>query len=105
MTTTRVVKCKTVHGKRNFDVYIGRRSHWHPDIYPQSKWANPFVEGKDGTREEVIAKYEQWILAKPELLKDLPELRGKVLGCHCKPRACHGDVLVKLVEQLPLIEE
>jgi len=26
----------------------------------------------------------------------LPELRGKVLGCWCAPKACHGDVLVSL---------
>ena len=21
------------------------------------------------------------------------ELRGKILGCHCKPKPCHGDVI------------
>ncbi|MFD1444291.1 DUF4326 domain-containing protein [Thermoactinomyces vulgaris] len=25
-------------------------------------------------------------------------MKGKVLGCFCKPRACHGDILVELVE-------
>ena len=25
-------------------------------------------------------------------------LRGKRLGCVCKPKACHGDVLVELIE-------
>lgn len=24
---------------------------------------------------------------------DALQLRGKVLGCHCKPLACHGDIL------------
>lgn len=27
----------------------------------------------------------------------LPELKGR-LGCWCKPEACHGDVLVELLE-------
>lgn len=83
-------KGKVVHCKRDkFDVYIGR----------PSKWGNPFAVGKDGTREEVIHKYKEYILSKPELLKDLNELRDKVLGCWCKPKACHGDILVLLLEE------
>jgi len=80
---TKVVHCK----KATYDVYIGR----------PSKWGNPFTIGKDGTRKEVIAKYREWILTQPELLRDLEELRGKRLGCWCSPRACHGDVLVDLI--------
>lgn len=81
----------TVVNKRKepYDVYIGRGS----------KWGNPFVIGKDGTREEVIAKYRKWILKRTELLNDLHELKGKTLGCFCKPQACHGDVLIKLIEE------
>ncbi|MFC1766370.1 DUF4326 domain-containing protein, partial [Planctomycetota bacterium] len=47
---------------------------------------------------QVIRKYKDWILKKEYLLKCLGELKGKVLGCFCKPLACHGDVLVELVE-------
>jgi hypothetical protein len=76
-----------VHCKRStHDVYIGR----------PSKWGNPFEIGKDGDRETVIQKYREWILTQPHLLSALPELRGKVLGCWCAPKACHGDVLVSL---------
>lgn len=67
-------------------VYIGRGS----------KWGNPFVIDKDGSRSEVIAKYEEYILGKPELLAHLHELKGKDLVCFCAPQACHGDVLIKL---------
>ncbi len=81
---TRVVHCK----KEPYDVYIGR----------PSKWGNPFTIGRDGTREEVIAKYLKHVLYHPELVDALPELKGKVLGCWCKPLSCHGDVLVKLCE-------
>ena len=71
------------------------------DISRSGKWGNPFIIGKDGTREEVIKKYEEYIINKPELLKNLHELRGKRLGCFCKPRySCHGDVLVKLIKEL-----
>lgn len=27
------------------------------------------------------------------------ELRGKVLGCWCAPKMCHGDVLAELAER------
>ena len=83
---TRVVHCK----KEPFDVYIGR----------PSKWGNPFRIGRDGSREEVIQKYRHWILANPVLVAQLPtELKGKRLGCWCKPYACHGDALAELADE------
>lgn len=80
--------------KSKFDVYIGRANG---DL-PQSKWANPFVIGKDGTRDEVIAKYEEYLKGKPELMAALPELKDKVLGCWCHPQKCHGHVLARLID-------
>lgn len=80
---TRVVHCK----KEKYDVYIGR----------PSKWANPFIIGRNGNREEVIQKYKSWIMNQPHLLADLYELEGKALGCWCKPLPCHGDILVELL--------
>lgn len=62
-----------------------------------SKWGNPFEVGRDGTREQVIRMYEVHVRRCPDLLAALPELAGKRLGCHCKPLACHGDVLIRLL--------
>jgi hypothetical protein len=72
-------------------VYIGR-----PSI-----WGNPFKIGKDGTREEVIDQYRNYILLAIGIdmrEKIKRELKGKVLVCWCKPEACHGDVLVEIAE-------
>lgn len=83
--------CRVINLSRReekYDVYVGRGS----------KWGNRFIIGKDGSREEVISKYRKWILENDKLLNCLNELKGKVLGCYCKPLACHGDVLVELVE-------
>ena len=45
--------------------------------------------------------YENWIRTeRPDLMKRLTELKGKTLGCWCKPNPCHGDVLVRLVNEL-----
>lgn len=86
MKETRVVNID----KEPYDIYIGRGS----------KWGNPFIIGKDGNRKRVIEKYRQYVLNNDSLLKDIHELYGKVLGCHCKPKDCHGDVLVELVLSL-----
>lgn len=78
-----VVHCK----KDLYDVYIGR----------PSKWGNPFEIGKDGNRLEVIEKYKEYLLNNPILLNEIEELRGKVLGCWCRPKKCHGDVIIELL--------
>lgn len=84
---TRVVNCR----KEAFDVYIGR----------PSPFGNPFAIGGAGDRPTVIAKYRAWILTQPHLLKMLPSLRGKRLGCWCrKGQQCHGDVLIELINLL-----
>lgn len=91
--------CTVVHCKKEkYDVYIGR----------PSKWGNPFTHLdrpttasiKVETREKAVEAYEQWIQTQPQLLADLHELKGKVLGCWCKPKSCHGDTLAKLANEL-----
>ena len=79
-------------------VYISRYVRFQKWTF-NSKWGNRFNIGKDGTREEVIQKFDVWILTQPELLDDVQELKGKILCCWCKPEACHGDVLVELLRQ------
>src|SRR5690554_2738296 len=84
------------HYSNRYDVYIGRGS----------KWGNPFIIGKHGSREEVIELYRQYVLGNPELRNSIPELKGKVLGCFCKPAPCHGDILAKLANgELPMYKK
>lgn len=81
---TRVVHCR----KEPSDLFVGR----------PSQWANPYHVGPDGTREQVIVKYREWLIRQPRLLRELRGLRGKVLGCVCAPLPCHGDVLAELAD-------
>lgn len=84
----KVVHCK----KEPFDVYVGRGS----------KWGNPYSH-REGTkaefvvssRKEAIEKYEQYLLSNQELMDSIGELKGKVLGCWCSPKSCHGEILAK----------
>ena len=63
----------------------------------RTKWGNPFRIGRDGTRDEVIARYraDLWrrIRAGETALEELAELDGCWLACHCDPLPCHGHVL------------
>lgn len=78
-----VVHCKV----DPYDVYIGRGG----------KWGNPFKIGRDGDRDAVILKYTEWLLGQPQMIEEAKAtLKGKVLGCWCAPRACHGDVLAEI---------
>lgn len=92
--------CNVVHhNKQPYDIYIGR----------PSKWGNPYTHKSDSTRaeyqvptrKEAIEKYREYILFGEGqfLLKDLHELQDKVLGCWCKPKSCHGDILIELVKK------
>jgi len=67
--------------------YIGRGS----------KWGNRWIDGPI-TRLEAIRRYEKDLLAG-DRLKELEELRGKILVCHCAPLPCHGDVLIKWLKK------
>jgi hypothetical protein len=86
-----IVVNKRTHSRTANDVYIGRGS----------EWGNPFIIGKDGSRSDVIAEYrdymEDMLHDDKEKVQRLLALNGKTLVCYCKPQACHGDVLVRLI--------
>ncbi len=75
-----VVHCK----KDKYDVYVGR----------PSRWGNPFEIGKDGTRDQVIEKFKEYLF-NSGLINEIMALRGKVLGCWCSPNRCHADILAE----------
>lgn len=78
--------------KEPFDIYIGRGS----------KWGNPYKLSSEDKRDEVVKLYRKhlWKQIKTGKItkEDLLELDGKTLGCFCKPKKCHGDVIVAAVK-------
>lgn len=93
---TRVVHCK----RKPYTVYCGRPSKW-------GNWYThePAVKHKHpdlilvATRDEAVERFEEdLVLDRPDLLGDLDELRGEVLGCWCHPKRCHCDVLAYLAD-------
>jgi hypothetical protein len=66
-------------------------------------FGNPFLMKEDNilTRKLVIEAYEKWVIEKlstGELSLDMFK-NAKRLGCWCKPKPCHGDVLKRLIER------
>lgn len=88
MSLARATQVIHIREKQAGDVFIGR----------PSAWGNPFVIGRDGDRATVIAKYRSWLLADPQLLSRVGELKGRRLACYCAPQPCHGDVLAEFAE-------
>ena len=122
-----VINCKVSYIRPNYNTiqewmnhpnheYIGRRGivFINKERFPKqdSIWANPFKIGHDVTRDDVLYKYEKLLRDKlytndvnkadaaTTYKEDLLKLDGKILGCWCKPEPCHGDVLLKLIEEL-----
>lgn len=100
--STKLVKLQRKNGvvQTPFDIYIGRRWTLGGWDLPQSEFANPFKKGRDGTLEEILEKYEAHIRGSPELMRKVCELEGFTLGCWCVPEPCHGQVLLKLIEEV-----
>lgn len=76
----------------SYDVYIGRGTIW----------GNPYQMGKDGDRDEVIRKFAYdfdrgFLKASENLDHNISILKGKRIACHCKPAACHGDVIADFI--------
>ena len=87
---TRVVHVR----KEEFDIYIGRAFA----EFAESEWHNPFRIRPGFGRKEVIQEFKAYLLAHPELMVKLKDVKGKTLGCWCKPKACHGDVIAELAD-------
>jgi hypothetical protein len=88
-------------------VYIGRRGIVFVNSvrYPpqESKWCNPYKISKKMTRASSLIAYRKHLrtfLRDPDNLREFQSLKGKTLECWCAPEACHGDVIVELLDSM-----
>ncbi|CAB9497680.1 expressed unknown protein [Seminavis robusta] len=119
-TTTKVCNVKVKFIRPHYDnlrewvkdsalnEYIGRKGVVFVDgqRFPprDSPWANPFRITQNSTRADVVNRYEAHLRKQlkndPTLKGELLKLDGKCLGCWCCPEACHGDVLVRAIQEI-----
>jgi hypothetical protein len=89
----KVVNCKT----DPYDVYVGRGSKFGNPYTHQYGTSAPWMVD---SREDAIRLYEEWLREQPLLMAAVKqELKSKILGCHCKPLDCHGDVLLRIANE------
>lgn len=96
------VQCEVINltDEYDYDVYIGRPSKWG-NPYTHKNNDNVLAQYVVNSRDEAIDAYYEYITngEGKHLLADIGELKGKRLGCWCKPERCHGDILAELVVQ------
>ena len=86
-------------------VYIGR----------PTEWGNPFSHLENSrdtilvpTRDDAVNHYHDWLMGHlviPNIEPPTKEkiklfLKGKDLVCWCAPKACHGDILLKIANEV-----
>lgn len=90
---TRVVNLR----REKFDVYIGRGGKGQDGYF-----GNPIRLEDESQRVSVLHQYERYffdrLVRDPIFNERVYSLKGKTLGCFCKPKLCHGDIIVDYLE-------
>ena len=94
-----------LNNNEDCDVYIGRAGKGYDGYF-----GNPIVRGKEccvcGDKhfdnESIVACYRKRfyrMIEEDEVFAErISQLKGKRLGCFCKPDHCHGDVIADYLE-------
>ncbi len=86
----------------SYEAYIGRGT----------PAGNPYVIGRDGTREEVVLKFQRYfnkmINENESFKRYIMGLKGKTIGCSCRPKEgfqekllCHGQIIAGYLDNIP----
>lgn len=77
------------------DEYIGRAGFGLGDGY----FGNPFRLAPGEPRGETLENYKKYFKDRlekdPEFKERIMSLKGKRIGCWCKPAPCHGDIIAE----------
>lgn len=85
-------KTRVVHiNKDEYDVLIDR----------STEFGNPYWKGTRSQNVRNFGTYfHQRLRTDPAFRKRVEALAGQTLGCWCKPKACHGDVIAEYLNSL-----
>jgi hypothetical protein len=85
---TKVVNIKN----ERYDVYIGRAGRGQDGYF-----GNPFRLSPNEPGGSTLERYRQYFYNRmdtdPEFREKIHALKGRTLGCFCKPGPCHGDII------------
>ena len=80
--------------KEPFDIYIGRAGRGEDGYF-----GNPFRMGSGISREDAVQKFQKYFIDS-EFKRRVLALTGKRLGCFCKPKTCHGEVIADWLNKM-----
>lgn len=88
-----------------YDVYIGRagkgRDGYFGNPHPIGYCEICFeTHNRAGSITAYSLDFQMRLIEDAEFLRRVHELKGLVLGCFCKPKDCHGDIIVDYLESL-----
>lgn len=105
------IKIVNIHHNNQYDVYIGRKGHGldgyfgNPhSVYMGTSWTECKICEKLHNREESLKMYIEYFYKRintdKEFLQKIESLKGKILGCFCRPKngfngklLCHGQII------------
>jgi len=106
-------KTRVVNLRENlYDIYIGRAGHGEGGYF-----GNPIRVGQPCGKcgnihhdaGSTLLCYKRYFDARiendPEFRTRILELQGKRLGCFCKPKPCHGDVIKEYLDSMPVAQK
>ena len=80
--------------KEPYDIYIGR-----PGKGVSGYFGNPIHLRPGDSRGSTLDRFREYFFTRlgqdPEFKAHIMTLKGKTLGCFCKPNACHGDIIAE----------
>jgi hypothetical protein len=103
----RVINVKYLNkAERTNILYVGRNPKYYGFTRALPALANKFRVGIHGPQGECILLYEAWLrecieMKNLEVLNALYSINhDDILGCWCKPKACHADIIAMILESL-----
>lgn len=78
-----------------------------PDVMVDrtSEFGNPFMPTRREDRDAVIDRFKAYFLTRvatePPFRRRVLALKGKTLGCWCRPLPCHGTVIAEWLDASP----
>jgi hypothetical protein len=83
--------------KDKYDIYIGRAGRGQDGYF-----GNPFRLAPNEASGSTLQRYKEYFLKRldndPEFKERVLSLKGKTLGCFCKPNPCHGDIIIEWLD-------
>jgi hypothetical protein len=94
------MKTKVVNIRyEDYDVYIGRAGRGQDGYF-----GNPFPleagQARGASLDKYRAYFHERLKTDPEFRRRIHGLKGKTLGCFCKPYPCHGDIIAEYLETI-----